>query len=133
MPLPFKQGRPNLPNNKSRAVHRLICLEQQLRRDQKYCTDYVNFMPDIVARGDAERVPTTGNTTPQKPGSHHSAVASHIYKCTLCRKYREEDPNIKTQTCYIFPDERMEITPAFTHCGVVCFGPHISKCLMPFL
>lgn len=43
MPLPFKQDRPNLPNNKSCAVQRLKGLEKRLKRDQKYCSDYVNI------------------------------------------------------------------------------------------
>ncbi|XP_062421503.1 uncharacterized protein LOC134132867 [Pungitius pungitius] len=57
MPLPFKRDRPTLPNNKSCAVQRLRCLERKLKRDHKYCSDYVNFMKDVIARGDAERVP----------------------------------------------------------------------------
>ena len=32
MPLPFKQDRPNLPNNKSCALQRLMCLERRLAR-----------------------------------------------------------------------------------------------------
>lgn len=81
MPLPFKQDRPNLPNNKSCAVQRLVCLERKLKRDQKYCSDYMNFMKDIITRGDAERVPEEalnnqpawyiphhGVYHPQKPG-----------------------------------------------------------------
>ncbi|KAG1940147.1 hypothetical protein F2P79_016875 [Pimephales promelas] len=81
MPLPFKQEKPNLPNNKSCAVQRLMSLERKLRRDQQYCTDYLGFMKDIIARGDAERVPEEeldnqpvwyiphhGVYHPQKPG-----------------------------------------------------------------
>lgn len=81
MPQPFKQDRPNLPNNKACAVQRLKCLERKLKRDQQYCSDYVNFMEDIIARGDAERVPEEelsnqpvwyiphhGVYHPQKPG-----------------------------------------------------------------
>lgn len=81
MPLPFKQDRPNLPNNMSCAVQRLKGLERRLKRDQKYYSDYVNFMQDIITRGDAERVPVEeldnqpawyiphhGVYHPQKPG-----------------------------------------------------------------
>lgn len=57
MPLPFKQSRPELPNNKPCAVQRLMCLERKLKRDQKYRTDYMNFMKDIISRGEAEKVP----------------------------------------------------------------------------
>ncbi|KAK7945396.1 hypothetical protein WMY93_001124 [Mugilogobius chulae] len=57
MPLPFKQERPNLPNNKVCAEHRLKCLERRLRKDKRYYNDYVAFMQDIITRGDAEKVP----------------------------------------------------------------------------
>ena len=57
MPLPFKVERPKLLNNKSCAVHRLNCLERRLKKDHKYCKDYVNFMDDVISRGDAEKVP----------------------------------------------------------------------------
>ena len=56
MPLLFKQDGPSLPN-KSCAVQRLMCLERRLKKHQKYRSVYVNFMKDIIAHGDAERVP----------------------------------------------------------------------------
>ncbi|XP_039902265.1 uncharacterized protein LOC120742861 [Simochromis diagramma] len=57
MPLPFRQERPDLPNNKLCAEHRLKCLERRLRKDERYYKDYVTFMQDIIKRGDAEKVP----------------------------------------------------------------------------
>ncbi|XP_073667523.1 uncharacterized protein [Paramisgurnus dabryanus] len=57
MPLPFKEDRPNLPNNKGCAIHRLKCLEKRLKRNEKYYRDYVDFMNETIARGDAEKVP----------------------------------------------------------------------------
>ncbi|KAL6455426.1 hypothetical protein MHYP_G00361280 [Metynnis hypsauchen] len=57
MPLPFKNDRPNLPNNKVCAIHRLKCLERKLRRDEQYNKDYKTFMHETITRGDAERVP----------------------------------------------------------------------------
>lgn len=53
-----------------------------------------------------------------------SAVASHIYKCTTCRKYRRntQDPKMAD-----LPEERMEMTPPFTYCGIDCFGPFYVK------
>lgn len=49
-----------------------------------------------------------------------SAVASHIYKCVTCRKYRRntQDPKMAD-----LPEDRMETTPPFTYCGLDCFGP----------
>ncbi|KAK0144664.1 hypothetical protein N1851_017006 [Merluccius polli] len=57
MPLPFKQERPRLPNNMSCAAQRLTCLGRRLKKDQKYYSDYTNFMEDLITRGDAEKVP----------------------------------------------------------------------------
>ncbi|KAA0703644.1 hypothetical protein E1301_Tti015510 [Triplophysa tibetana] len=57
MPLPFKEERPKLPNNKTCATHRLHCLERRLKKDQQYYKDYVNFMDDIISRGEAEKAP----------------------------------------------------------------------------
>ena len=52
------------------------------------------------------------------------AVASHIYKCTTCRKYRKntQDPKMVD-----LPEDRMEMTPPFTYCGIDCFGPFYVK------
>ncbi len=81
MPLPFKGEKPDLPNNKVCAEHRLKSLEKRLKRDEQYFKDYLAFMKDIIARGDAERVPEMelsnqpawyiphhGVYNPQKPG-----------------------------------------------------------------
>ena len=81
MPLPFKQERPNLPDNKSCAMHRLRCLERKLKRNQQYYKDYTTFMNETIASGDAEKVleqelckgpvwyiPHHGVYHPQKPG-----------------------------------------------------------------
>ena len=81
MPLPFKKERPNLPDNKICAIHRLRCLERRLRRNDQYYKDYKTFMDETIRRGDAERVPEEdihkapawyiphhGVYHPQKPG-----------------------------------------------------------------
>lgn len=84
MPLPFKKERPNLPDNKVFAIHRLRCLERKLKRNEQYYKDYKTFMDDTMARGDAEKVPEKdiskvatwyiphhGVYHPQKPGKIH--------------------------------------------------------------
>nr|XP_046184366.1 uncharacterized protein LOC124013855 [Oncorhynchus gorbuscha] len=81
IPLPFKEERPNLPNNKTCAVHRLKCLERRLRRNKQCYKDYTAFMEETIACGDAENVskeeinkhpawyiPHHGVYHPQKPG-----------------------------------------------------------------
>ncbi|KAL6459770.1 hypothetical protein MHYP_G00315290 [Metynnis hypsauchen] len=57
MPLPFKTDRPNLPDNKVCAVHRLRCLKRRFERDKQYQKDYTTFMNEIITNGDAEKVP----------------------------------------------------------------------------
>ena len=57
MPLPFKNDRPNLPDNMVCAIHRLRCLERKLKRNKQYYKDYKTFMDETITRGDAERVP----------------------------------------------------------------------------
>lgn len=53
--LPFKTDKPHLLDNKQHAVQRLASLEQRLKRNEQYYTDYVIFMNDIIARGDVEK------------------------------------------------------------------------------
>ncbi|XP_023805606.1 uncharacterized protein LOC111946470 [Oryzias latipes] len=72
MPLPFKSDKPNLPDNKSCAIHRLRCLERKLRRNKQYYMDYKKFMEEIIAHGDAEKVPEQDiNNTPAWYIPHH--------------------------------------------------------------
>lgn len=50
--------------------------------------------------------------------------ASRIHKCIMCKKYRRntQDPKMAD-----LPEERMELTPPFTYCGMDCFGPFYVK------
>lgn len=59
MPLPFKE-RPHMPNNKQHAEIRLNQLKRKLERDERYRTDYIKYMNDIIERGDAEEVKDEG-------------------------------------------------------------------------
>lgn len=81
MPLPFKEDRPSLPDNSKCAHHRLKCLRKRFEKDKQYHKDYVTFMSETIARGDAEKVPEDqlnkspawhiphhGVYHPQKPG-----------------------------------------------------------------
>ncbi|KAI3376806.1 hypothetical protein L3Q82_000091 [Scortum barcoo] len=81
MPLPFKESRQNLPDNRKCAEHRLKCLRRRLEKDKQYHKDYVAFMSETISRGDAEKVsredvnnspawyiPHHGVYHPQKPG-----------------------------------------------------------------
>ncbi|KAL7872267.1 hypothetical protein SRHO_G00072500 [Serrasalmus rhombeus] len=78
LPLPFKTDEPNLPDNKQCAVHRLTSLERRLRRNEQYYKDYVQFMNDIIIRGDAEKVPQPElNNLPAWYIPHHGVYHPH--------------------------------------------------------
>ncbi|XP_043977226.1 uncharacterized protein LOC122833589 [Gambusia affinis] len=81
LPLPFKEDRPILPNNKNCAEHRLKCLKKRFGKDKQYHSDYVKFMNETIECGDAVKVPPEelhkhpawyiphhGVYHPQKPG-----------------------------------------------------------------
>lgn len=53
MPLPFR-SRPCLSVNRAQASLRLGHLKRKLERDKKYHNDYVTFIQDVIAHGDAE-------------------------------------------------------------------------------
>lgn len=52
------------------------------------------------------------------------AVSSHIYKCTMCRKFRRSP---QQQRMADRPEDQMETIPPFTYCGMDCFGPFYIK------
>lgn len=57
MPLPFKDGKPTLPDNREMAKRRLSSLKAKFQRDQDYKKKYITFMENIIKKGDAETVP----------------------------------------------------------------------------
>ena len=63
MPVPFKDSKPILPNNKEVAKKRLGLLRKRFQRDPKYKDDYTAFMKDIFDRGYAEKVPPSERTS----------------------------------------------------------------------
>ncbi|MCG8044768.1 MAG: hypothetical protein N0E48_03640, partial [Candidatus Thiodiazotropha endolucinida] len=56
LPLPFKNGSPSLPNNRSVALKRLKALTKRFSSDTKFRHDYYGFMQDLINNGHAERV-----------------------------------------------------------------------------
>ena len=56
MPLPFRQERPVLPNNKPLALHHLCKLQTRLENNKRYREDYTTFMNELIENY-AERVP----------------------------------------------------------------------------
>ncbi|KAK7898591.1 hypothetical protein WMY93_019444 [Mugilogobius chulae] len=60
-PLPFKQPRPSLPNNKEQAVKRFMSLEKTLKRNPKMQEQYFAFMDKLIQNGHAEIAPPLDN------------------------------------------------------------------------
>ena len=57
MPLPFRNGKPRLPDSKEMAKVRLQYLRRRFQANHEYYEHYVAFMEDILKRGHAEKVP----------------------------------------------------------------------------
>ena len=57
-PLPFKPGRPRLPNNYSQAVKRARNLDSTLRKNPRKIDHALTFMDVILSKGHAEIAPT---------------------------------------------------------------------------
>lgn len=56
-PLPFKENRPTLPNNKSQALRRALMLDGSFRRNPKKDLHAQDFMQKIFDHGHAEIAP----------------------------------------------------------------------------
>ena len=74
VPLPFRYNDVIMPNNKEQAIKRANWQKKKMLRDSKYCSYYVAFINDVIAKGYAQRVPNQ-SLTPM-PGkvwylSHH--------------------------------------------------------------
>lgn len=99
MPLPFRDERPKLPDNKVCAVHRLKGLEKRLRKDKTYYNDYIKFMDDIISRGDAEKIPEEElDNSPAWYIPHHGVYHPHkpgkirvVFDCSA--KYQDTSLN----------------------------------------
>ncbi|XP_067279675.1 uncharacterized protein [Pseudorasbora parva] len=70
MPLPFKQ-RPYLPDNRELAKVRLHHLNKKFCKNEKYKTDYITYMNDIIERGDVETVNDDGTDGEKWYIPHH--------------------------------------------------------------
>ena len=81
LPLPFKKGIPNLPDNKKAAMTRASSLRQQLLKKPEYREKYTTFMQEILDKNEAEKIPESERKTspcwyiphhgvfhPKKPG-----------------------------------------------------------------
>ncbi|XP_043216786.1 uncharacterized protein LOC122379004 [Amphibalanus amphitrite] len=58
MPLPLKNDKVSMPNNKTVAMQRLKGLKAKLVRNEAYRHDYTGFMAATLEKGYAEKVPS---------------------------------------------------------------------------
>lgn len=70
MPLPFKE-RTCLPDNRQLALVRLNHLKRKLLKDQRYKEHYVEFMEEVIKRGEAEEVKDVGSEGNKWYVPHH--------------------------------------------------------------
>ncbi|XP_073724404.1 uncharacterized protein [Misgurnus anguillicaudatus] len=59
MPLTFKE-RPQMPDNRQLAETRLNQLKRKFMKDEKYKRDYMEYMSNVIERGDAEETNDNG-------------------------------------------------------------------------
>lgn len=111
LPLPLKNRRINLPNNKNAALHRLTQLKRRFQstNGQKYYTDNVEFMNKLVKNGYAEMV--------QKMSE---------FKCTI-----DDQTGTKRNVWYIphHPEKPHKIRVVF-YCAAECEGESLNKHLL---
>ena len=74
MPLPFKDERPQLPNNKAQAWSRLVHLEKKFRHNIEYQKKYTEVMETLINKGYAETAPMTDNVGATWYIPHHGVV-----------------------------------------------------------
>jgi hypothetical protein len=84
LPLPFRRASVLMPNNRSQAVQRALGLRKRFAADEKYHSDYSQFMKGLIDKGFARKTPNVSTGTdksvqrwylphhgvyhPQKPG-----------------------------------------------------------------
>ena len=76
MPLPFRSGIPDMPDNRDTARKRVLGLLGRFNRDPDHKLRYQKFMGDIIASGHAERVPDAEIHTPRRWYIPHHGVYS---------------------------------------------------------
>ena len=57
IPLPFRNSRTKMPNNRDQALKRVMWQRKKMLRDEKYRNDYVYFVSEMISKGHASKVP----------------------------------------------------------------------------
>ncbi|XP_029109940.1 uncharacterized protein LOC108941786 [Scleropages formosus] len=101
MPLPFRQ-RPCLPDDKQLAEIRLSHVKKKFSTNERYKIDYINYVSDIIERGDVEEahgekwyIPHHGVYHPKKPDKLHVVFdCSTKYKGTNLNEHLLPGPDM---------------------------------------
>ncbi|XP_071482161.1 uncharacterized protein [Diadema antillarum] len=113
MPLPFKDERPQLPNNKAQARSRLIQLERRFRHNMEYHKKYTEVMETLISKGYAESVPVGNDESTTWYIPHHGVIQPNklrvVFDCSA--QYRGHSLNSHLLTG---PDLTNKLT------GVLC-------------
>ena len=59
LPLPLRNKKPNLPNNRVMAVKRTYSIKRRMLRDEEYRSNYVKFISTLLKHGHAQKVDPT--------------------------------------------------------------------------
>ena len=57
IPLPFRNSRTKMPNDRNQALKRTMWQRKKMLRDEKYRNDYVHFVNEMISKGHARKVP----------------------------------------------------------------------------
>ena len=113
MPLPFKDGRPQLPNNQAQARSRLVHLEKKFRRNLEYHKKYTEVMETIISKGYAETAPITNTMGTTWYIPHHGVTQPNklrvVFDCSAQHKGHSLNSHLLTG-----PDLTNKLT------GVLC-------------
>ena len=147
MPLPFRDGNPQLPYNRHVALRRLHGLKRKFLANTEHFKLYQDFVSEMLNKGDAEQVPREeidakavwyiphhGVYNPTKPGKirvvfdcapgARKIVDSMIHRCVPCTKQRGKPLDERMAD---LPSDRTEVAPPFTNTGLDCFGPFFVR------
>ena len=85
LPLPFRNEKVDLPNNKALALKRLSLLKKKFSKDPKFCTEYTKFIDDMLSKGYAQKVESSYPEDEQRFVPHHGIYHPRKKKHnTLC-------------------------------------------------
>ena len=149
VPLPFRKGEINLPNNRSQAENRFACLERKLSRDPQFKQDYMKFINELILKGYAREstsaveagkcwyLPHHGVYHPNKPGKIRVVFdLSAEFHGTSINKALLSGPNLTNQIVGVllhFREEQIAVTGDIEAMYHQMKVPENQRCFLQFL